>query len=198
MSMKTNITTLLLSVFATSLFMFTSCIKNNNDIGVDDNDNNDDIGIVYRMNNINDEVQLFDIDNAIEVYTGWVVDEFGGHYTDHYFTGSVCSLVMKGSTFRLYLPNNYGSNSYMFCDMDIACIGSVGSLRNINEIPETGWTDEVPVQPKNGYVARAKGYDKPWSYARIYVINLIYGEQTGNVIGATIRYEKDWNGSLNH
>lgn len=77
-------------------------------------------------------------------------------------------------------------------DPEIICIGRVSGLSEVKNIPNSGWSKEVAVTPKNGYIVRAVDSEYGYRYARVYVVAELIGANSGGVIGATIRYQANW------
>ena len=68
----------------------------------------------------------------------------------------------------------------------IASVGKVSGLSKVKEIPSSGWTKKIAVEPRMGYVVRNNN-----RYARIWVKDWIEGT-SGGIIGAIVYYEEDW------
>ncbi len=83
------------------------------------------------------------------------------------------------------------SNNFYISEIgEISCVGSVNSLGRIKKIPESGWVNEISVNPRKGYIIRLE-FDGVINYARVYVEDWI--ESTGGgIIGAVIRYQDNW------
>ena len=74
----------------------------------------------------------------------------------------------------------------------IISIGKVKGLSHINNIPESGWSNQVAAIPGYGYIYRVSWWNyTPISYARIFVVNYITST-SGGIIGATIKYQPYW------
>lgn len=89
---------------------------------------------------------------------------------------------------------------YDWAESEIVCVGNVSGLSRINNIPNSGWTQQAAVQPGQGYIIRRKKssdemyefyYSQFCTYARVYVEDWIEGT-SGGIIGAVIRYQDDW------
>lgn len=133
----------------------------------------DTTGIKLEMNN-RDKIRLLIVDKAHNNWeSSWVELEYKGSF---YLTGE-------------------------YADYDIACIGKVKGLSDINEIPTTGWGKNCTATMGCGYVIRSRnpiGYEDEddhflhWcKYARVYVAEEIE-DSNEQVVGVIIRYEDNW------
>lgn len=100
-----------------------------------------------------------------------------------------------------FYVSGYGSG-YGIGTPEIVCVGNVSGLNGIKDIPNSGWTEQVAVQPGQGYIIRRKpvnindpGMDLYYSqfctYARVYVVDWLEST-SGGIIGAIIRYQDNW------
>lgn len=158
----------LLLITMTTVPLFTSCEKDDGSAGIEKRMRNENNGC--------DEIRILRVDNA---YYNQGYDYWDESYVDLGIT----------------LSNNFHLDGRS-CDHKIVCIGSVGGLGRIKKIPESGWADEVAVQPGQGYIIRSKnrsgsGYSQWCKYARVYVEDWIEGT-SGEILGATIRYQDNW------
>lgn len=100
--------------------------------------------------------------------------------------GSVYLSIDKSDNFRL---DYYGSVG----EYAIVSVGYVSGLSRVNKIPQSGWSSMVSVNEGCGYIIRAKAKgSSEYHYARVYVTDILTGASSGGVIGATIRYQPDW------
>ena len=160
----------LLLITMTTVPLFTSCEKDDGSAGIE-----------MRMRNENngcDEIRI------LHVVNGYYYQD----YDDSYWADGDVVLGITSSN------NFYVDGS--FCDCDIVCVGNVGGLGRIKKIPESGWTEQVAVQPGQGYIIRSKNpsgsvYSQWCKYARVYVEDWIEGT-SGEILGATIRYQDNW------
>lgn len=146
--------------------MFTSCEKDDGSEGIQMRMRNRDNG--------NDRIYLLSVDDTINYSGNWV-----------------CLGISSSNNFYVVEEHTYNA-SYSYCD--IACVGGVSSLGKINNIPNSGWTDEIAVQPGQGYIIRhwdSKKKSRYFKYARVYVEEWIEGT-SGGILGAVIRYEDNW------
>ena len=88
------------------------------------------------------------------------------------------------------VPNDYG-NRYSkidFVKVNANCLG------NITTIPSSGWSNQLGVNPGNGYIARVKNseegpYKDQTYYCRICVTSWITAAGTNGIIGAEVKYQ---------
>ena len=92
-------------------------------------------------------------------------------------------LYLLGGGVRLWIRSN---NNFKVSDGEIVCVGNVGGIGRINNIPQSGWAKELAVHPGQGYIIRFGN-----KYARVYVVDWIEGT-SGGIIGAIIRYQDNW------
>lgn len=89
------------------------------------------------------------------------------------------------------------ANNFKLSSGNIASIGTVKGLGNVDYIPTTGWAREVAVRPGNGYVVAENAYPYDgtnYTFTRIYVEDWITGI-TGGIIGADVKYQKPFYGA---
>lgn len=158
---------------------FSSCEKDDGSAGIE-----------VRMRNQGDIIEMLRVDSAY--YYAPYVNSYG-YQVGGYWERSWVELAITSSN------NFYLSGSR--CDCDIVCVGSVGGLGRINNIPSSGWTNQVAVQPGQGYIIRSKNpngnnganyYNQWYKYARVYVVDWIEGASSGGILGAIIRYQDNW------
>ena len=147
-------------------------------------------GIEMRMRNEdegNDYIYLLKVDSAVLVSY-----YYQGSEETYYQSTEAEMHISSSNNFHVSMWNSYG-------DVSISCVGSVSGLSGIKKIPEGGWTNQIAVQPGQGYVIRHKNgaddsqstYRKYCRYARVYVVEWIEGVD-GGILGATIRYQDNW------
>lgn len=122
---------------------------------------------------------------------------------EYYFHGEDCSYYNEGSADlgidgynNFYLRQNsyYTTTGHPKANATIASIGGVSGLSKVRQIPQSGWTDRVAVNPGNGYVIKFEGNCESGTfchYARVYVEEWIEST-SGGIIGAIVRYEGNW------
>lgn len=170
--MKQIFKTLLFFFWGISVTLVTSCQKEN---GTSIIGNDDNTGVELRMRNESNGGDYVDLLRVEIAYNNYSYDS----YVCLYITGS----------------NNFYASEY-FGVADIVCVGNVNGLSKIKNIPESGWAEQVAVQPGSGYIIRNKnpnapGYSQWCRYARVYVEEWIEGV-SGGILGAVIRYQDDW------
>lgn len=163
---------------AVTLGAFTSCNK--------DDDYGDGVGIEFRLRNEDygaDAIKLFEIDSVSQILTG-----YGNSWTVEYYPGYCYLEISSSNNFSVY-----PSSTSIGCG--ITCVGRVNNIGKIKNIPNSGWSELVAVQPGNGYVVRGRNAyktDSKWHYARIYVVDWIESTD-GGIIGALVKYQTEWN-----
>ena len=157
---------------------FTSCEKENTSGGNNGGGNNgdpvitdDDTGIELNLSNNNNDDRIY--------FTTEYVSNEGYVYEGR------CYLRMTSSN-NFVLSDNYGNLSY-----DIASVGQVTSLASVNNIPTSGWVNQIAVNPGTGYIVRYKGQGFGYTYARLYVKDWIIST-SGGIIGSTVLYQDKW------
>ena len=114
------------------------------------------------------------------------------------------SITILGCSIRINSTNNFISDNGKDHNISFICVGAVEGLGYVSEIPqsEAAWSDQVAVNPNNGYIVRDVytnyGYGYSYTkYARIFVvkyltgINYITGENNV-IIGAELKYQDNW------
>lgn len=160
---------------------FASCTKENG------GGNNDSTGIEVRIIN--------SANGGYLVEMVWEEKVLFVHYQGNYYgEGSADLGIDDYNNFYLRQNSNYITSGHPKANATIASIGSVSGLSKIKQIPHSGWTDRVAVNPGNGYVIRFEGSCESGTfchYARVYVKEWIEST-SGGIIGAIVRYEGNW------
>lgn len=156
--------------------LFTSCTK--------DDDYGDVVEIEVRLRNASNGgggIELIEIDSAYRNYS----------YNEYYSTKVWLAISTSNNFYAYYSPSYYCSENI---ECSIACVGNVNSLGKIRNIPSSGWSDQVAVNPGKGYIVRSKNNNPngKWHFARVYVKNWITGASNGGIIGAVVSYQPDW------
>lgn len=88
--------------------------------------------------------------------------------------------------------NNFHGAGWMFSDL-----GKMNGIGNLKNIPENGWASRVSVNPGHGYIACQRlnnGNSALYMFYRIFVTDYIYAAGTQGIIGADIKYLKNFKG----
>ena len=105
-------------------------------------------------------------------------------------------ITVLGGTLRMNSADNFVFDGQLWHERTFANLGDVDGLGCVNDIPETGWSDQVAVIPGDGYVVR-DSYDNlnngEWNvkYARIYVTRYQLSN-TNTILGAELKYQDNW------
>ena len=112
-------------------------------------------------------------------------------------------VTILGNSLTINTANNFvisGSNQYHnICFVNLGEYDGLGCVENI---PESGWSNQVAVIPGNGYIIKDK-YDLPGypeykytKYARIFVTRYILSVNN-EILGAELKYQDNWKSLLN-
>ena len=108
-------------------------------------------------------------------------------------------LTILNGGLKMNNANNFVFNDQSFHERTFVNIGEVDGLGCVENIPQSGWSDQVAVIPGNGYIVRDK-YDYPeyeyTKYARIYVTSYLLSANN-NILGAELKYQDNWKSLLN-
>lgn len=127
-----------------------------------------------------DEPNLFNPDEVIQDPTGTI------------------SISMRNNNLtsldglQIGADDNFHGDGWMFSDL-----GKMNGIGNINNIPENGWASKVSVNSNHGYVACRRlnnGNTTSYVFYRIFVTDYLYAAETEGVIGAQVKYLKDFKG----
>ncbi len=91
------------------------------------------------------------------------------------------------------------SSSDNFAGVEIACIGRINGVGDINNIPVIGWSTQTAVMPGCGYVFCEYDYNtRKTTFTRLYVEDYILNSNN-EVLGANVRYQSPFTPSVyNH
>lgn len=178
MKIKNVVVYVMMTLFSVT---FASCTKENG------SGSNDNTGIEVRIiNRAND---------GYMVEMVWEEKVLFEHYQGNYYSEGSADLGIDAyNNFYLRQNSYYTTLGSPKANATIASIGSVRGLSKIKQIPQSGWTDRLAVNPGNGYVIKFEGSCESGTfchYARVYVEEWIEST-SGGIIGAIVRYEGNW------
>ena len=106
-------------------------------------------------------------------------------------------ITVLNGTLKMNTADNFEFNSQPYHERTFVNIGEVDGLGCVENIPQSGWSNQVAVIPGNGYVVKDK-YDHPYypddkytKYARIYVTRYILSANY-EILGAELKYQDNW------
>ena len=111
-------------------------------------------------------------------------------------------VTILGKSMKINTANNFViSGYYDYHYISFVNLGEYDGLGCVENIPESGWSNQVAVIPENGYLIKDKydhpGYpeDKYTKYARIYVTRYILSANN-EILGAELKYQDNWTSLL--
>ena len=104
------------------------------------------------------------------------------------------SVTMLGCQLRINNANNFVSDDP---HVTFVNVGQVSGLGCVEDIPEAGWSDQVAVTSRNGYVVKSHKLDETTGlpvekYARIFVVKYLLADNNGGIVGAVLKYQDNW------
>ena len=101
---------------------------------------------------------------------------------------------MLGCQLRINNANNFVSDDP---HVTFVNVGQVSGLGCVEDIPEAGWSDQVAVTSRNGYVVKSHKLDETTGlpvekYARIFVVKYLLADNNGGIVGAVLKYQDNW------
>ena len=81
-------------------------------------------------------------------------------------------------------------------DANIISVGRSKGVMDINEVPQSGWREKVPMETGNGYIIRCRKWDKvrgaysDYTYTRIY---LFWYYRDATFVTGHLTYQSPWN-----
>ena len=104
-------------------------------------------------------------------------------------------ITVLNGTLKMNTADNFEFNSQSYHERTFVNIGEVDGLGCVENIPQSGWSNQVAVIPGNGYVVKDKYEyypdDKYTKYARIYVTRYILSANY-EILGAELKYQDNW------
>ncbi len=120
--------------------------------------------------------------------------------------GSLCLRGVPAGKTMLYFKGICGvriDEEYNLCpicdeeyDANIINVGRSKGVMNINEVPQSGWSEKVPMETGNGYIIRCRKWDKvrgaysDYTYTRIY---LFWYYRDATFVTGHLTYQSPWN-----
>lgn len=111
-------------------------------------------------------------------------------------------ITILNGTLKMNTADNFEFTSQSYHERTFVNIGEVDGLGCVENIPESGWSNQAAVIPGNGYIVKDK-YDWPnhpedkyTKYARIYVTRYILSINN-EILGAELKYQDNWKSLLN-
>jgi len=157
---------------ATVTFLFPAC--ENNRSSVDGGDSDEDANSYITIQECSGEI-----------YMG---DQYQGGHTRIRFCGG----QVFGELDQTY--PGYSSDP-IFLSIDVVNVGKVNSLKQIKEIPSTGYSDKAAIKVGYGYVFKVNYKtqypEKKYTYyCRLFIKEYL---NYGAVSGYKVQWQKDWN-----
>ena len=106
-------------------------------------------------------------------------------------------ITVLNGTLRMNTADNFEFDGQSYHTRTFVNIGEVDGLGCVDNIPETGWSNQVAVIPGNGYIVRDSYYYNYYEvesyvkYARIYVTRYILSANY-EILGAELKYQGNW------
>ena len=122
--------------------------------------------------------------------------------------GSLCLRGVPAGRTMLYFKGISGvriDEEYNLCpicdeeyDANIISVGRSKGVMDISEVPQSGWSEKVPMETGNGYIIRCRKWDKvrsaysSYTYARIYLF-WYYMDAYHTFVTGHLTYQSPWN-----